>query len=78
MRDLKPEERAREWIDRKLSEAGWKVVNREEFAPGMTAVAVREAAMKGGLRPTICSFSTGRLRAYSKPSAPRLRSITRT
>lgn len=49
MTELKPEERAREWIDRKLSEAGWKVVNREEFAPGMTAVAVREAAMKGGL-----------------------------
>lgn len=36
MRDLKPEERAREWIDRKLSEAGWKVVNREEFAPGVS------------------------------------------
>ncbi len=37
MTNLKLEERAREWID------------CEEFAPGMTAVAVREAAMKGGL-----------------------------
>lgn len=49
MTDLKPEERARQWIDRKLEDAGWKVINRDEFAPGMTAVAVREAAMMHGL-----------------------------
>ena len=49
MTNLKPEERAREWIDRKLEDAGWKVINRDEYAPGMTAVAVREAAMRGGL-----------------------------
>mgnify|MGYP004500803685 CR=1 FL=1 len=49
MSHLKPEERARVWIDRKLNEAGWAVINRDEFAPGMTAVAVREAPMKGGL-----------------------------
>ena len=41
MSHLKPEERARVWIDRKLNEAGWAVINRDEFAPGMTAVAVR-------------------------------------
>lgn len=46
---LKPEERAREWINRKLEDAGWKVINRDEFAPGMTAVAIREAMMEGGL-----------------------------
>lgn len=34
MSHLKPEERARVWIDRKLNEAGW---------------AVREAPMKSGL-----------------------------
>ena len=49
MTELKPEERARQWIDRKLEEVGWKVINRDEYAPGMTAVAVREAPMKGGL-----------------------------
>lgn len=48
MTNLKPEERAREWIDRKLEEVGWKVINRDEYAPGMTAVAVREVAMCGG------------------------------
>lgn len=47
MSGLKPEERAREWIDRKLEDAGWQVINRDEYAPGMTAVAVREAAMRG-------------------------------
>ena len=50
MYDLKPEERARQWIDMKLQEAGWNVVNRNEFAPNMTAVAIREVLMKGGLR----------------------------
>lgn len=49
MTNLKPEERAREWIDRKLEDAGWKVINRDEYAPCMTAVAVREVAMCGGL-----------------------------
>ena len=37
MSGLKPEERAREWIDRKLEDAGWQVINRDEYAPGMTA-----------------------------------------
>ena len=49
MARLKPEERARQWIDMKLQEAGWQVINRDEFSPDMTAVAIREAAMQGGL-----------------------------
>ena len=49
MTELKPEEKARQWIDRKLEDAGWQIINRDEYAPGMTAVAVREAAMRGGL-----------------------------
>lgn len=48
MARLKPEERARQWIDMKLQEAGWQVINRDEFSPDMTAVAIREAAMQGG------------------------------
>ncbi len=46
MTELKPEERARQWIDRKLEDAGWRVINRDEYAPGMTAVAIREASMR--------------------------------
>ena len=41
MSELKPEERARQWIDQKLSEAGWTVIDRDEFSPEMTAVAIR-------------------------------------
>ncbi len=49
MPELKPEERARQWIDRKLEDAGWQVLNRNEYVPGMHAVAIREASMRGGL-----------------------------
>ncbi len=30
MSHLKPEERARVWIDRKLNDTGWNVINRDE------------------------------------------------
>ena len=35
MTELKPEERAQQWIDRKLEDAGWQVVNRDEYAPSI-------------------------------------------
>ena len=60
MTELKPEERARQWIDRKLEDAGWQVINRDEYAPGMTAVAVREAAMRGGLEADCLLLKIGR------------------
>ncbi len=63
MSHLKPEERARVWIDRKLNEAGWNVINRDEFAPGMTAAAVREAPMKGGLEADYLFLINGKAAA---------------
>ena len=63
MTELKPEERARQWIDRKLEDAGWQVVNRDEYAPGMTAVAVREAAMRGGLEADYLLLINGKAAA---------------
>ncbi len=63
MSGLKPEERAREWIDRKLADAGWQVINRDEYAPGMTAVAVREAAMRGGLEADYLLLINGKAAA---------------
>ena len=63
MTNLKPEERAREWIDRKLEDAGWKVINRDEYAPGMTAVAVRETAMRGGLEADYLLLINGKAAA---------------
>lgn len=74
MTNLKPEERAREWIDRKLEDAGWKVINRDEYAPCMTAVAVREVAMCGGLEADYLLWPL----PFSKPNAKRFRSATRT
>lgn len=43
---LKPEERARVWIDRKLEQSGWKIVNRDEYHDGLTAVAIREGLLE--------------------------------
>lgn len=63
MTELKPEERARQWIDRKLEDAGWQVINRDEYAPGMTAVAVREAAMCGGLEADYLLLINGKAAA---------------
>lgn len=63
MADLKPEERARQWIDRKLEDAGWKVINRDDFAPSMTAVAIRETLMSGGLEADYVLFLNGKAAA---------------
>ena len=72
MTNLKPEERAREWIDRKLEEVGWKVINRDEYAPGMTAVAVREVAILKTVESTLSQIRRRRARGTSGlwPSSP--------
>lgn len=46
---MTPEEKAREKIDRMFTDAGWQVVNRDEYEPTMSAVAVREGLLKGNL-----------------------------
>lgn len=43
---MQPEEKARVKIDHQLREAGWNVVARDKYLPGMT-LAVREALMRG-------------------------------
>ncbi len=47
---MTPEEKAREIIDRWLTEAGWQVVDRNDYEPTMNAVAVREMPTKDHLR----------------------------
>ena len=44
---MKPEELARVWIDNKLEESGWLIINRNEYRPGLQAVAIRELILKG-------------------------------
>lgn len=46
---MTPEEKARIKIDRMFADAGWQVVNRDEYEPTMNAVAIREALLKGNL-----------------------------
>ena len=53
---MTPEEKARQKIDQWFSDAGWKVVNRDNYEPNCTAVAIREGLLKGILR-LIISFS---------------------
>jgi len=50
------EEKARQEIDRKLENAGWQVCNRDEFSPAISALAVREVIMQGGLEADYLLF----------------------
>lgn len=43
----KPEEIAREWIDKRIEEAGWALVNRDEYHPSLNAAVIREALLTG-------------------------------
>ena len=57
---LLPEERARKKIDALLKRAGWQVVSREEYSPGMSAVAVEEGLLKGNLEADYLLFLEGK------------------
>jgi hypothetical protein len=37
---MSPEEKARLAIDRKLEDAGWKIVDRKSYSPSISAVAI--------------------------------------
>lgn len=37
---MTPEEKARVKIDQMFDDAGWKVVNRDEYSPTLTAAAI--------------------------------------
>ena len=57
---MSPEEKARIEIDRKLENAGWKVCDRSEFSAAVSAVAVRESIMNGGLEADYLLFINGK------------------
>ena len=57
---MKPEEKARVKIDQWLTEAGWKVINRDEFEADSTAVAVREGLLKGNKEADYFLFINGK------------------
>lgn len=57
---MTPEERARQVIDQWFVEAGWKVVDRQEYEPSCNAVAIREGLLKGNLEADYFLFIGGK------------------
>ncbi len=58
---MTPEEKARVKIDQWLTEAGWKVINRDEFEANSSAVAVREALTIGNKEADYFLFINGKV-----------------
>ena len=57
---MTPEEKARQKIYLWFAEAGWKVINREDYEPTCTAVAIREGLLKGNLEADYFLFINGK------------------
>ena len=57
---MTPEEKARQKINLWFAEAGWKVINREDYEPTCTAVAIREGLLKGNLEADYFLFINGK------------------
>jgi type I restriction enzyme R subunit len=57
---MTPEEKARLIIDKKLEDAGWQIVDRNDYSPSVSAVAVREGLLKGNLEADYLLFLNGK------------------
>ena len=57
---MTPEEKARQKIDQWFIDAGWKVVDRDNYEPNCTAVAIREGLLKGNLEADYFLFINGK------------------
>lgn len=57
---MTPEEKARLKIDQWFADAGWKVINRDDYEPTCTAVAIRERLLKGNLEADYFLFINGK------------------
>nr|WP_129732401.1 type I restriction endonuclease subunit R [Parabacteroides goldsteinii] len=57
---MKPEEKARVKIDQMFVDAGWAVVDRDHYAPNITAVAIKEGLLKGNLEVDYFLFINGK------------------
>ena len=57
---MTPEEKARQKIDQWFTDAGWEVINRDEYDPTSTAVAIREGLLKGNLEADYFLFINGK------------------
>lgn len=59
-KNLKPEERARKIIDRMLTDAGWDIVSRDDYAANVNAVAIEEGLLKGNHEADYLLYLGGR------------------
>lgn len=55
-----PEEQARVYIDQMFADAGWDIVNRDEFTVTHSAIAIREGLLKGNLEADYLLFLDGK------------------
>ena len=58
--NLLPEEKARKKIDMLLRKAGWSIVPRDQYSPGVSAVAIEEGILKGNLEADYLLFLEGK------------------
>ena len=68
-----PEEQARVYIDQMFADAGWDIVNRDEFTGTHSAIAVREALLKGNLEADYLLFLDGKAIGVLEAKAEHLR-----
>lgn len=57
---MTPEGKSRTKIDKWFNQSGWQVVNRDEFTPCVTAIAVREGLLEGNLEADYLLFLNGK------------------
>ena len=57
---MTPEEKARVRIDQMFSDAGWKVVSRDEYSPNLSAAAIEEGILQGGKEADYLLFINGK------------------
>ena len=57
---MTPEEKARIKIDQWFADAGWEVINRDDYEPTCTAVAIREGLLKDNLEADYFLFINGK------------------
>lgn len=57
---MTPEEKARQKIDQWFTDAGWEVINRDDYEPTCTAAAIREGLLKGNLEADYFLFINGK------------------
>ena len=57
---MTPEEKARVLIDQMFTDAGWKVVSRDEYSPTLSAAAIEEGILEGGKEADYLLFINGK------------------